>query len=61
VTTYNILWRVSKCMARREITVKLNEVFGCLFYLHDTVGNVVCVLSDLYISKHVVIREHLLL
>jgi len=36
-------------MGRREIIVKLNKVFDCLFYLHDTVGDVVCVLSDLYI------------
>jgi len=36
---------VSTTVGNFEVILEYIEVFGCLFYLHDNVGGVVCVLD----------------
>ena len=39
------LIHVLTCVGRHQVTLKCNEVFGCLLYLHDAVDDVVYVLD----------------
>jgi hypothetical protein len=42
---FKTYWVVSTFVGYFEVFLKYVEVFGCLFYLHDSVGDVVCVLD----------------